>query len=579
MVYQSQQLVRASDFNALKDQINQYFGTGTGDSGYGGNSTGSYPVSLTDLPTVSIGDVITTKPSDPGEWLELKYAIESIAEHQGTSLIDPMPADLDLEVGDRIAAEQVGTDFTNFENFNSATNLSSFQTNKLTAAPANLTTTNSILTDTRTNPWIAMIQHEFKVVFGSTDEARWYFNTGGVVRLNHSHSGGSGSAQTLDWKNLINGLTAFEFNAGQYYALTSSWTTIFSQNGSGAYSANQFLIQAKYDDPVPGPNGARGSMIKIRSMFLDNYSGGGDGIDGTITATVDDIRSTGVFFRPQPTYCTTTNLEFFDQLVEFSTSFSANDVQRQNSGQQFVTTYTVTRTSGQGNVDLIYENKSNAGLQVWINGSIYSPGQTVTTVNLSAGNPSFSVTVTANAQNLITNLTRTITLRAVSQVQNTLDNIQFNTPASYHTDSRSASASGFRLNTPSLPGLWADVLNNYGTWDSNPADQFYNNSWNWTFPCNGTYRLTYACDNVILSGSMNHPSGSVGLGNPGFAPPGQSTDFQVGVSVGTPEVGGGSGTLSANCENVRVAENGPPPGFIPVTENPGGFGFQIDLID
>lgn len=309
--YASTNIIYASDYNDLRDLINPIFGTGIGNTGYGGFSQGPASVSLQDLPSVSIGDEIRTEPSSPGEWLNLRNAIESCALHQGLTLTDPLPSHTDLEVGDVIAAEVVGSDFVNFENLASTINSNQLTSNRFNPAIGNLTNV-SVLTDIRSISWSSIIQNEFTVEFSNHDHARWFFNTGGQIIINTTHSGGSSTLQTQNWKNLINGEDPYIFDHIDYYAGTNTFQTIFTASGSGVYSPNLWTIEAKYDD-TSGPRDAKGSILRIKSTFMDTYTsphiGGSDIVDGNINVNISERRSVVIFPRPQPVYGWTVTLQ------------------------------------------------------------------------------------------------------------------------------------------------------------------------------------------------------------------------------------------------------------------------------
>lgn len=290
MVYSSGGLVEASDYNTLINNINQIFGTGFGDSGYGGNSTN---VSLTNLI-----DVISTESIDAVDWQNLRNAFADAAAHQGTVLSDALPDLSLLDVGDIV---------TFFSALNSATNISDLTNNRLTVAGGNTTVTIK-LTDQRTTSWTTFIRHEFDVTFSSPDQARFYFNTGGQIRINASRSGGSGSSQNSSWTSLLSTNSPYNFTASEYYALTGSFAVQRQVSAGGAYANNSWTILARRIDS-PGANGSNGSVIRFRSDFLDGHSNVFfDTIDGTFTSSIEEVRSTGVFVRPSPVLNTVTSL-------------------------------------------------------------------------------------------------------------------------------------------------------------------------------------------------------------------------------------------------------------------------------
>ena len=90
MVYSIGGTIEASDYNDLIAQINDIFGVGNGNSGYGGNSV-NIP-SFGDLVDASEGDDVTNEM-----WLDLRNAFEDCANHQDTTLTDGLPSVDDIE--------------------------------------------------------------------------------------------------------------------------------------------------------------------------------------------------------------------------------------------------------------------------------------------------------------------------------------------------------------------------------------------------------------------------------------------------------------------------------------------------
>lgn len=308
-------VVEATDYNTLTAQgtpnIGDIFGTGNGDTGYGGNSAN---VALTDLVTKSPGELIINE-----DWVNFINAWNDIALHQGNF---PLPSGLPgltlLEDGDFISF---------FSQLQDASNVSAVDgTNRFSTAGESFTVTPK-LTSVRNTSWASNIIHEFTVDFGSFDNARHFFNTGGTIQLSASRTGGSATAQNTNWTNLLNtagtvsfgGTSTTQSGSGGsfplspndgYYNLTAVFQTFFTQSGSGAYSTNRWDVLVRRDNG-PGTNGANGSIIRFRSSFLDAHmgmGGGPDTVDGTFTSQTSERRSTGIFVRPTSTFTNITNL-------------------------------------------------------------------------------------------------------------------------------------------------------------------------------------------------------------------------------------------------------------------------------
>ena len=115
MIFSPGGTVQAEDYNILISNINDIFGVGDGDSGYGGNSV-NVPI-FEDLEDASEGDDITNEM-----WLDLRNAFEDCEQHQGITLTDGLPSVDAIEEGDLIAF---------FPRLNSSQNIFDLTVNRL----------------------------------------------------------------------------------------------------------------------------------------------------------------------------------------------------------------------------------------------------------------------------------------------------------------------------------------------------------------------------------------------------------------------------------------------------------------
>lgn len=291
-------------YNSIITLINALFGTGTGDRGYGGNSAN---VALANLVNKTAGSTITNE-----DWLVLRDAQFDLAAHQGTTLPDALPSITNIEDADIIQAFEdpdVGLDPGKIDSTNNFTLL---DTDRAQVSPGNVTVATK-LTSVRATSWSSFIEHIFTVDFGSSDNARHFFNTGGQLRLSATRTGGSATAQNTLWDGILSSGGTFIFDGISYFALTSSFASTPPVGQTitaayGGYSNNSWTISAKRDDAA-GPNGGNGSIIRFKSAFLDGHLNVFfDQIDGTFTSTIEERRSTNIFVRPSPTFTTITDL-------------------------------------------------------------------------------------------------------------------------------------------------------------------------------------------------------------------------------------------------------------------------------
>ena len=253
MTYTSGNLIEATDYNGFVDtnssNINEVWGTGTGDSGYGQSA----------LATVSAGGVVTAT-----QWASLVNTVAAMANHQGTTIT----ARSAPVTGNTISIlSAVNTDITSCE------------TNRLNAVAngtqfTGWTGTSAKTTATSGATWTIVFVHT--ITWASADAARYFFNAGGRIKWETSKTA-TGDTGDPEWNDLANTLvgdiyitagTATQTIAGSsytgttktggtgtpntlltttgWYDLTTSDTIIYKQFADTApYTSNFIQIQAK----------------------------------------------------------------------------------------------------------------------------------------------------------------------------------------------------------------------------------------------------------------------------------------------------------------------------------------------
>jgi len=254
--------------------VNNIWGTGSGDRGYGQTTTVS---------SVSAGSNVTAT-----QWSTLLSRITTMGSHQGTSLT----AMTSPSAGDEI--EIIGA---------ISGNITSLHTNRLTAA-GNGTNEGTFNSDSTGN-WTASAIQEATVTFDSADEARYYFNAGGYLQIDPALVSYTDDAKARSWDALTQMCGSIRFNAQGttvagnttsatvteahtstnttlattigYYDMTTSYQTIFVQtlttSGSPYISggANNVKIEAK-SNGTQGSNSDAGTIITFKISFLDASS-------------------------------------------------------------------------------------------------------------------------------------------------------------------------------------------------------------------------------------------------------------------------------------------------------------------
>ena len=145
------------------------------------------------------------------------------------------------------------------------------------------------------------------VHFSSEDEARYFFNSGGQMRVDLSHP--AGTAQDNDWSTSLGtrlgqvrmtytattstGTSALSSALG-FYDLTGAYQTIIDGTdiGTGAYTTNDVLIEAKVLSVV-GTNGGNGTTVRVRITLTDQHINAfADSVSGGTLASFSVLKAT-----------------------------------------------------------------------------------------------------------------------------------------------------------------------------------------------------------------------------------------------------------------------------------------------
>ena len=290
MAYVQNGLIEATDINTFKSQIDNIYGVGFGDSGYG--------QSIISFPMVAINDLVQS-----AGWTNFRAMIDVCAQHQGTSTVLLVPAS-DLEVNDIITAHDAITNVYDFPQM-----LSDITTNRLIASPTSTSIFLSQSSQSVVGTWVVNATTTVDVSWPTVDDARYFFNSGGTLSIRSSRSGGAANAQNTSWTDLLSNVgnvvigSASTTNTGGtgtgsafgYYTLTTAANTIFTASppsgGGYSYSANDFTITARVVN-INGATGDNGDTIRFVISWNDNYTTAPDAVDGTLTVNIDEQRAT-----------------------------------------------------------------------------------------------------------------------------------------------------------------------------------------------------------------------------------------------------------------------------------------------
>jgi hypothetical protein len=180
MTYSVGGLIQATDFNGFAntnlENVNRVWGVRLGDNGYG----------QTALATVSAGATVTAT-----NWASLVNTISSIASHQGTTITArtaPTAGNL-IQILSNLA-----TDVTNITNNRGNAAASGTEITTFTGTTSKTSNTGSGVT-----PWTITFTHT--VTFPSANQAAYFWNAGGIVRLRVRKTS-TGQPADAEWNDL-----------------------------------------------------------------------------------------------------------------------------------------------------------------------------------------------------------------------------------------------------------------------------------------------------------------------------------------------------------------------------------------
>jgi hypothetical protein len=166
--------------------------------------------------------------------------------------------------------------------------------------------------------WNSSISCTIDVQWPSANAARFFWNSGGQIRITSSRSGGSSTTQNTQWTSILSsaGTQSFGGNAPatNWYTLTNSFQQYYTLAGSSPYGSNSYNLLARVTDTANNSSGAAANS-QFLVQFVDNYVDPGiaalgaglptqtattadfppdDSVDGTFSIAVSLVYATGV---------------------------------------------------------------------------------------------------------------------------------------------------------------------------------------------------------------------------------------------------------------------------------------------
>jgi hypothetical protein len=303
------QNIRASDYNAIRTKVEQVLDTG----GTVGGTKG-YGQPLISKPAEPINDIITRD-----QWEALRRDILNIKIHQENPknssnqvifpVVIPIPTDDPIRFGSSHPN-------TNFNNLIDQLGITSLQ---IAEGRSTLT---SVITPPRERitSWSTKVSCDINVVFEGyirsdgyvvtpLNHARFFFNSGGKIRISSSRRDGSPTGQNNAWTSLLVQAAIRELSATSnnvnFYTLTPAFQTLYQLSSSTPYTANKYIIDVRGEDFDPSVGIA--TKVGFRITWEDGYTDPfpdrppPDLVDGTLKLFVEELKAAGKIFNSTST--------------------------------------------------------------------------------------------------------------------------------------------------------------------------------------------------------------------------------------------------------------------------------------
>jgi hypothetical protein len=303
--------ITAARINNLQSSISLILGNGSGQNGYG-QTVASLPVNNTgdiveaaDLNAI-YADILAARVHQVGLGdigiAEVVQNLNIVAETESSFIDDNGVTSIDPE-GFKKGIED-------FENL-----MTQVQSDKALMHPSQAALEPGI-TSARTSSWNGLIFHEVVVTFSSADARRFFFNTGGELRISANNTSAS-TPKGLDWAQLCSQVGTIKFNSESTisttgggsaignYDLTSAFQNVYQKIGSGTYSAvyagNIYTVKVRSDIDTRII-----FRIEFNDVVFDNNVD--NNVDGRLQSTLQHYRANGDVVVSAPSYYNTQTL-------------------------------------------------------------------------------------------------------------------------------------------------------------------------------------------------------------------------------------------------------------------------------
>lgn len=246
--------IRTVDYNSLQTKASNILGTGSASFGYG--------------QTVQSSQVTTSTNVTVNEWGSLRNDIINIYRHQNNAIPTTVQLPETVE-GASVRYNASDAPVIAWDAF-----LTTLETNRVNALPVGRFGTSTGLTRGVFVSFSNSAYIDVTLTWASAEEARFFFNGGGRIRLTSSFSGYLGTSQNVAWATLLSTVGTREWggffpdtgvsgtDGRNWHKSDTSLRQFFSQSATAPYGSNTYSLQASKS----------GATVTFRYQFVDNYT-------------------------------------------------------------------------------------------------------------------------------------------------------------------------------------------------------------------------------------------------------------------------------------------------------------------
>jgi hypothetical protein len=229
----------------------------------------------------SVGDTITAN-----DFNNIRYDLLNASAHQNGSAAA-------LSLAGNVAGDIINsTDPNSFAAYAATVDSDRFNchsTRKSTASAGG---------NSRTSSWASSVSAVYTLNFNNANEARYFWNGGGRIRIASSRTGGAASAQNASWSSLLSSAGTQEFGGSSVYGWGTGYSSLYSIFSSAPYASNTYNI--KVNTNVNNASGIA-SIFYFTLTWVDPYVDPAPGeppapediVDGTLDYSVEITFPTG----------------------------------------------------------------------------------------------------------------------------------------------------------------------------------------------------------------------------------------------------------------------------------------------